>query len=129
MLMRGVLLRRFSACPSVYAFIPETNESLNGHRCRYNGLDAYLFVRFIKLMLWIFAPIALVSWAVVSLFLFHVVLACAETSIFPVATTLVRSVSCPNLFFPNWCRSIIAPSRVWNSIRRTDSAQSLHLWK
>lgn len=32
---------------------------------RTNGLEAYLFVRFLKLMVWIFAPIAVVTWAIV----------------------------------------------------------------
>ena len=30
-----------------------------------NGLDAYLFVRFLKLMMWIFTPIAVVTWIIV----------------------------------------------------------------
>ena len=34
-----------------------------------NGLDAYLFVRFLKLMMWIFTPIAVFTWAIVSMLL------------------------------------------------------------
>ena len=77
--------RHLDFCPQRVSLVSLSSTSLRSHRAKplprgllgwiptiihadtyqiiaNNGLDAYMFVRFLTLMLWIFAPFTLVSW-------------------------------------------------------------------
>lgn len=96
-----------------FSVIPALIKAKDEDIIRHNGLDAYLFVRFNKLMIVFFIPVAILTWAVVR---------CSESAFRPFPKQTLTST----FFSPS---DFAALASLWNQYRRTGRCQSFHLWK
>ena len=49
---------------ALWAWFPAVLKSDTRRIIQFNGLDAYQFVKFLEMMLWIFVPFWIVSWVI-----------------------------------------------------------------